>query len=113
LAKNRSEIKYRNFKIHINNARVNTASGITHELYEMVDKQELYSVSIDGVRKSKHSVEVIFGLVVGFAVAYVAGKIVDIPYNHAIKKIITMLKKWKRTSPQSTLDIFFNNEKIE
>lgn len=113
MTKKLSDKKYKEFKIHINNAHVNIASGITHELYEMVDSKELHSISIDDVRKSKHSVEILFGILVGFGASYIAGKIVDIPYNHTIERIHIMLKKWKRKTPQSTLDIFFDDEKIE
>ena len=109
----RSDKKYKEFKIYMNNAPVETASGITHELYEMVDSQEIHTISIKNVKKSKHSVEVIIGVIIGFTVPYIAGKFVDIPYNIAVKKIHTRLKNWRTKSPQSTLDIFFDDEKIE
>ncbi len=108
-----SEKKYKESKIRINNAHVKVAGGITHELYDMVDAKELHSISIEDVRKSKHSVEVLFGVIIGFGASYIAGKIVDIPYNLTIEKIHRMLKKWKRKTPQSTLDIFFDDEKIK
>jgi len=113
LKKEKSREKYKQVKIHIHNAHVNIAGGITHQLYEMVDTREVHSVSIEDVRKSEYSVEVIIGVIIGFTASYLAGKVVDIPYNHTLKRIHSMLKKWKRKTPQSTLDIFMDDEPIE
>ncbi|TAK25109.1 MAG: hypothetical protein EPO37_01810, partial [Nitrosarchaeum sp.] len=106
MTKAESDIKYKEVKIHIKNAPVTIAGGITHQLYEMVDLQEVHSVSIEDVRKSEHSVEVVIGVIIGFGANYLAEKVLDVPYNYTIKKIVSMLKKWKRNTPQKTLDIF-------
>lgn len=113
MKKEKSGEKYKEVKIHIKNAHVNIAGGITHQLYEMVDAREVYSISIDDVRKSKNSVEVIIGVMIGYGVNYLAGKALDVPYNHVLGKIHSMLKKWKRKTPQKTLDIFMDDESIE
>ena len=112
MKKEKSEKKYKEVKIHIHNAHVNIAGGITHQLYEMVDAREIHSVSIDDVRKSEHSVEILIGVVI-FLGGYAASKVLDVPYNHALKGVHSMLKKWKRKTPQSTLDIFMDDEQIE
>ena len=54
-----SEKKYREFKIRINNAHVNIAGGITHELYElrmgertaMNSAKDIWSRLIDLIRR--------------------------------------------------------------
>jgi len=112
LDRTKTDKKFKKIKIQIKNADVSVAGGITHYLYEMVDEQELHSVSIDEVRKSKNSIEVILIAVVSFGITFIAGKVVDIPYNRAVKKILLMLRKRKRKK-QGTLDAFMNDEPIE
>lgn len=112
MKKEKSGEHYKEVKIHIKNADVYVASGITHQMYEMVDVQELYSISIDDVRKSKNSVDVIIGVIIGFSVNYFVEKAADIPYNYTVEKIRSILKKWKKKTPQKTLDIFMDDEQI-
>ena len=103
--------QFKKIKIQIKNADVLVAGEITHYLYNMVDDQELQLVSIDEVRKSENSIEIILGVVL-FGIGYLAGKALDIPYNHAVNKIRSMLRKWKN-SKRGTLDIFMDDESIE
>jgi len=112
LGKINSDKKFKKIKIQIKNADVSVAGGITHYLYEMVDNRELYSVSIDEVRKSKNCIDVILVAVVIFAIGYFAGKGLDIPYNRSIEKIRLMLLKRKRQR-HGTLDAFMDDDPIE
>jgi len=113
LGRGKNDKQFKKIKIQIKNAPVLVAVNITYSLYEMVDKRELQSVSIDKVRKSENSIEVIIGLGISFAIGYIAGKVVDIPYNYAVDKILSILRKWKRRQKRGTLDIFMDDEPIE
>jgi len=104
--------KFKKIKIQIKNVDVPVAGEITHYLFEMLDNQELQSISIDEVKKSKNCIDFIIGVVVGFVVTYFAGKIVDIPYNHTINKIRSMLQKWKNPK-NGSLDFFMDDDTIE
>ncbi|AJM93038.1 hypothetical protein [Nitrosopumilus piranensis] len=79
----------------------------------MVDERELHSVSIKDARKSPHSVEVFFEVVVEYGIPYVLSKVTDIPANHVLRKIITSWKKWRKKNPQKTMDMFIDGESIE
>ena len=79
----------------------------------MVDKRELHSVSIKDARKSPHSVDVLFEVLVEHGIPYVLNKAVDIPLNHTLQKIITSWKKWRKKTPQTTMDMFIDDERIE
>jgi len=108
-----SSKQFKKIKIQIKNVDVTIAGSITHYLYDMVDNQELQSVSIDDVRKSKNSIEIVLGAVGVFLIGYTAGKALDIPYYHAVSKIRSMLQKWKKKSKHGTLDFFMDDEPIE
>jgi len=115
LVKINSDKKLKKIKIQIKNADVSVAGEITHYLYKMVDNQELHSVSIDEVRKSEKSIEVVIIVVVWIATnvaSYLLGKGLDIPYNRAVRKIRSMLLKRKRQR-HGTLDAFMDDDPIE
>ena len=104
--------KFKKIKLHIKNAPVDVASNITHQLYQMVDNKEIHSISIDNVRKSEHSIEILVGIGV-FLSGYAASKILDVPVNHVLQKIRMNLIKWKHNKKQRRMDVFFDNECLE
>jgi len=113
LSKQKSKIKFTKYSIRIKNVPIVTAGGFTHQLYEMVDKQELHSVSIKDARKSPHSVEVLFEVLVEYGIPYVMSKVADISAKHALQKIISSWKKWRKKTSQTTMDMFIDDEPIE
>lgn len=112
MSKQKSEIKFKRVTLRIKNAHIEIASGITHQLYQMVDDKELHSISIDNVRKSEHSVEMLIGIGI-FISGYVASKIIDMPVNHVLQKIRMNLLRWKYHKKQKKLDFFFDGERLE
>ena len=103
---------FKKIGIRIVNANVEAAGEITHYLFEMVDDRELEWVSIENAKKSKNSVEVIFGALVTFGAGYLAGKALDIPYYRAKEKIFLALQKLKKSN-QTTLDVYMDDESID
>lgn len=113
MSKQKSKIKLTKYSILIKNAPIETAGGFTHQLYDMIDKRELHSASIKDARKSPHSVDVFFEVLMEYGIPYVLSKAADIPANHALGKIITSWKKWRRKNPQKTMDMFIDGEHVE
>lgn len=112
MVKQESDIKLKRVKLHIKNAPVDVASGITHQLYRMLDDKELHSISIEDVRKSEHSIEIL--IVIGvFLGGYTISKILDVPVNHALAKILGNLRIWKHNRKQTKLDFFIDDKHLE
>jgi len=103
---------FKKMQIHLKNADVEEAEGITHYLYQMIEDRELEWVSIENVKKSPNSIEVFLLAVVSFGLGYLGAKAIDPAYERAKEKILDMLKKWKNRS-QTKLDVFFDDKKMD
>jgi len=102
------------FKIKIKNADPWAAGWITQYLYKMVDKKEIEKMEITQIKKSEKSIELlIVGGIVTFLAGYFVGKVLDIPYNSTLSKLLRLLERWKRKRRNMSLDFFLNEERIE
>lgn len=102
--------KKHRIEIRIRNADPWAAGWITQYVYKMVDRKELEKMQITHIKKSEKSIGF---FIVGFIVGYAMSKGLDIPYNSALKKLLRLLRRWKRKRRNMSLDIFIDGEPIE
>jgi len=105
--------KKHRIEIRIRNADPWAAGWITQYVYKMVDRKELEKMQITHIKKSEKSIELIITGVFIFLAGYIAGKVLDIPYNSTLKKLLRLLRRWKRKRRNMSLDIFIDGEPIE
>lgn len=101
------------FKIRIKNADPWAAGWITHYLYKMVDRNEIERMDLTKIRKSEKSIEVVVVGILIWAGGFIAGKVVDIPYNSAAEKLLRLLRRWQRKRRNMRIDMFFDDEPID
>lgn len=105
--------KTRQSEVRVTNADVWAAGWITYWFYKFLDDGEIIELRVNRVARSPRSIDLNFLVTVSvFAGGYVAGKVLDLPWEYATAHIREMLVRWKENRKQTDLRIFIDGEEI-